>query len=207
MGAKMRKLLLSVVTLVLTATLIAGATFALFTDELTFKNHLQAGTLDITLERTSLSYSKLDADGFQCTETISAPADFSNTNQSSANIFEIDGTTRIVPTSFFNAEMRISNHSTVAFDYWIKLDFIEGDATFAEQMKITVTTSTGKNHDGIISTNASVGSSTDPIGTLKIGAEETFTVNVEFVDDEDNNLAKGKSVKFDLIVYAVQAVK
>ena len=123
MGSRMRRLVLSIVTLALTATLIAGATFALFTDEVTFKNHLQAGTLDITLERTSLSYSKLDAEGFQYTETITTPADFSNTNQSEANIFEISDSTRIVPTSFFNAEMRISNHSTVAFNYWIKLDF------------------------------------------------------------------------------------
>ncbi|MBR3804171.1 MAG: SipW-dependent-type signal peptide-containing protein [Clostridia bacterium] len=207
MGSRMRRLVLSIVTLALTATLIAGATFALFTDEVTFKNHLQAGTLDITLERTSLSYSKLDAEGFQYTETITTPADFSNTNQSEANIFEISDSTRIVPTSFFNAEMRISNHSTVAFNYWIKLDFIEGDATLAEQIKVTVTAAGGKSHSGIVSTDAEVGSSTNPVGTLKIGSQETFTVKVEFVDDKDNNLAKGKNVKFDLIVYAVQATK
>ena len=207
MGSRMRRLILSIVTLALTATLIAGATFALFTDEITFKNHLQAGTLDITLERTSLSYSKLDADGFLYTETITTPANFTNTSTTDANIFEIDSQTRIVPTSFFNAEMKISNYSTVAFDYWIKLDFIEGDQTLAKQMKITVTAAGGKSHSGIVSTSASVGSSTDPVGTLKIGGSQTFTVKVEFFDDEDNYLAQGKSVKFDLIVYAVQAVK
>jgi len=57
---KKRSVLLSVMTLVLCLALVAGGTYALFSDQVTLTNHLEAGTLDITLTRTKLVTKSLD---------------------------------------------------------------------------------------------------------------------------------------------------
>ena len=64
MTRRNRSVLLSVLVLVLCLALIAGGSYALFTDEITLDQHLQAGTLKATLIRTELVKTELDGNGF-----------------------------------------------------------------------------------------------------------------------------------------------
>ena len=51
MTKRKRSVLLSILTLVLCLSVVAAGTYALFTDDVTFEEHLNAGSLDITLIR------------------------------------------------------------------------------------------------------------------------------------------------------------
>ena len=193
-------------TLALCLALIASGTYALFSDEVRLTNHLQAGTLDITLTRNSLTTKSLDqTTGFLTEATKTDPVDFSNpTNK---NIFDITDDTLIVPGSYYSAEMQITNNSDVAFGYWLEIVF-DGtvDLTLAEQIKITVTTSDGAKS---ISTTLDkskglIGEEASPIEVLAKSGSTLFTISVEFSDLGNNNDAKNKTFEFDVIVHAVQ---
>ena len=59
-----RALIVSSAIILLCLTIITGMTVALFTDEEVVSNHLRAGDLDITLERTKLTSTYLTNRGF-----------------------------------------------------------------------------------------------------------------------------------------------
>lgn len=207
MTKKKRSVLLSVMTLALCLALIASGTYALFSDEVRLTNHLQAGKLDITLTRNSLTTKSVDTTTGFLTDPITTtePVDFSNPTK--RNIFDITDDTLIVPGSYYSAEMQISNHSDVAFGYWLEIVF-DGtvDLTLAEQINITVTTSDGAKS---ISTTLDkskglIGEETSPIEVLAKSGSALFTISVEFDDLGNNNDAKNKTFEFDVIVHAVQ---
>ena len=64
---KKRILLASCSIIAMCLCAIVGMTYALFTDSVSVKNHLQAGNLDIALVRTDLEYAILDNDGYLTT--------------------------------------------------------------------------------------------------------------------------------------------
>lgn len=207
---KKRSVLLSVLTLLLCVALIASGTYALFTDQVTLKNHLQAGTLDITLIRTNLKTLSLDnATGFLVNTENPEDVDFSKPTE--RNVFDIvEGETLLVPGCSYTAEMQISNNTDVAFGYWLEIVFDdEADLTLAEQLKITVVTAdANKSVTGMLNvTHGLIGEEASPIGILAKNADPaTFTITVEFanLDHSVNNNAKLSSFDFDLVVHAVQ---
>ena len=206
---KKRSVLLSVLTLVLCLSLVASGTYALFSDQVTLKNHLQAGTLDITLIRTNLKTLSLDdATGFLVNTENPEDVDFSAPTD--RNVFDITDETLVVPGCVYSAEMAISNNTDVAFGYWLEIVFEDDvDLTLAEQLKITVTTvDTAKSVSGMLNvTHGLIGSEASPIGILAKNADPAlFTVTVEFanLDHSVNNNAKLSSFDFDLVVHAVQ---
>ena len=227
---KRRSLILSVLMMVLSLALVASGTYALFSDQVKMTHHLQAGVLDITLVRTNLAKTALDMDtGYMKTSSVAddPEKDFSNPN--GENVFGIiKGKTLIVPCSTYTASMKITNNSDVAFGYWIeiKLD-VEGmtqqqidDLRLDEQIKVTVTRSSGTSEYAILSDGLDVGSEAAPIAKLAKAPTfddggnpshdlqyfDTFDVCVEFLnlDNAINNLAQGHQLNFDLIVHAVQ---
>lgn len=216
MTKKHRSMLLAVITLVLCLALVAGGTYALFTDEVTMTHHLQAGTLDITLVRTNLTKTELDpATGYLKTSSVDDPnggTDFSDPKNGD-NVFGIIASkTLIVPCSSYTASMKITNNSDVAFGYWIEIvctDKTDGEA-LAEQLKVTV--NTGSDKSDFVGMGLTVKGANDGyVDELAIGETGTFTVTVEFLDSAiaanniaDNNVAKGQELSFDLIVHAVQ---
>lgn len=216
MTTKKRSVLLSVMTLVLCLALVAGGTYALFSDQVTLENHLEAGTLDITLTRTNLVTTSLNAATGFLVETenskdidFSKPWDPNHPELENENVFDIASGTLIVPGCKFSAEMQITNNSDVAFGYWLEIVFDDTvDLTLAEQLKITVTTVDGnKSISKMLNTSAGlIGSETDPIGILAKTGSQLFTISVEFcdLDDSVNNNAMGKNFEFDVIVNAVQ---
>lgn len=207
-----RALIVSGAIVLLALTVLIGATFALFTDTQKVTNHLRAGDLEITLKRTELTKTTLNASGKLVT---SAPdknvLNFSNPTDE--NMFGLAEGEKIVPGTKYVAKMRIENHSDVAFGYWIEIVCTNknGGEDLAKQLKVTVqtdSTSSAFVGDGLIVK----GSDGGYVGELLVGSYEEFTVTVEFLDSfvadnniANNDLAQGEFLAFDLVVHAVQA--
>ena len=206
-----RALLVSASVILLCMTIIVGMTWALFTDTQKVTNHLQAGDLSITLKRTELTKTTLNAQGKLVT---SAPDTTTKnfSNPTDENVFGIVEGEKIVPGTKYVAKMQVENHSDVAFGYWIEIvctDKTNG-ADLAKQLKVTV--NTGADASASVNDGLTVGSSSNYVGELIIDATAEFTVTVEFLDSfvaenniDHNDLAQGESLSFDLVVHAVQA--
>ena len=212
-----RVLLISCSVILLCLSVIAGMTWALFSDTEDMNHHLKAGKLEITLLRKKLSGNALDPktgylvpleDLFDNPKYLSQEKVFTN---SSDNVFELTDTTKVVPGSSYVADMQIVNNSDVAFVYWVEILYNKDKSNdvFAEQVEVKVDTTIGKvggEKRAILNEGLYVGSETDPIGTLAKGESATFSVSVEFETrvHAENNKAQGLDVDFDLVVHAVQ---
>lgn len=211
MTTKKRSVLMSVLTIMLSLALFAGGTYALFTEEVTFTNHLQAGTMNVTLTRTHAETLTLDPKtGFMVRNELTDPETFTNANDK--NVFGLAADELIVPGCTYSATLNIQNDETksdVAFDYWVQVIY-KGDAALAlaNQLKISVKTDSNKTEETLLSTGLTLGNKSDPLGTLAKGDSESFTVTVEFVDDDKvNNLAQSQALNFDIVVHAVQSLR
>ena len=206
MTKRKRSVLMSFTTMMLCLALVVGGSYALFSDQVALTTHLKAGTLDITLERTKLVARSLDRTTGYLTDTKSDElVDFSRPN--TRNVFDIESTDKIVPCCHYTATMKITNKTDVAFAYWVQvINRTTGEITpaLAEQLKVTVTTKDGTVIEGTVIDGLQVGSATDPINVLAIGDYESFDVSLEFLDLENNNLAKNQSLNFDIVVHAIQ---
>ena len=221
MSKKQRSVLLSVMTLVLCLALVAGGSYALFTDEETLENHLVAGTMDVTLVRTDLVTETLDnSTGFLVEKSVERGdyadnVDYTNGKNRETNVFGLADGDLIVPKSKYTATMTISNNtpeykSDVAFAYWIKISIGDEDAAKALASQLRVTVKQGSTYNESLLLNAAtgdgcyIGGQDSPIGILARNCSQDFTVTVEFVSSDANNSAKSQSLDFDLTVYAVQ---
>lgn len=137
------------------------------------------------------------------------------------NVFGIDSTDiRIVPGSYFDADLKITNNGDTAFRYSISLKMLGNSNALAEQLRVTVTHPDGTTTVKMLSEIVS-GLEIDT-GKMKVGdREQSFNVRVEFVDDVDyngalpseateddrmdNDEAQTQTAVFDLIVTAIQA--
>ena len=209
--SRTRTLLVSCVVILLNVAMIVGVTWALFTDTQKVSNHLQAGDLSITLKRTELTKTTLNTNGYLVEQpTDTTVVNFSNPTD--ANVFGLGENEKIVPGSKFVAKMDIANNSDVAFGYWIEIVCTdkESGANLAKQLKVTV--NTGSDASAFVNDGLTVKGENGYVGELGIGATAAFTVTVEFLDSfvaenniENNDLAKGENLSFDLVVHAVQA--
>ena len=200
---------LSVLIVVLSVALIIGGTYALYTDQATVTNHLNAGELEVTLARTALTTKTIDNSTGLLKETVYPDEEVDFTESNKKNVFEIDDDTKIIPGSKFDASMKIKNGGTVAFAYWIEIKFSsEVSSALAEQIKVTITTADGNQTAAFLSSGLVIGSAGTPIGMLLTRESTVFDVCIEFLElgAEVNDAAQGKSVDFDLVVHAVQVV-
>ena len=217
-----RMLIVSCATILACMSVVAGMTWALFTDTQIVTNHLVAGDLVIKLSRTELTKTTLDTTtGYLKTEAVpNAALDF--TDPSDANVFGLSQDEKMVPGTKYVATMEVSadaEENDVAFEYWVRID-CKDDNALAEQLYVTVRSDVDGDGDldVVIEGNLvnDLGSLTNPeiIGTVSKGNPSTFVVEVEFENlgytyengilSSTNNDAKGQDVDFDLIVYAVQ---
>jgi hypothetical protein len=197
-----RKILaISCAIILLCTTIILGASYALFDETISVENHLQAGNLDATLTRTNLKYSVLDANGVLKAHEDGKDEDFTGTT--TKNIFGLTGDQKIVPESYFEAEMNLANNGTVAFDYEVEIKVLGQSNKFAEQLKVTITTEEGTKTLMLSEIDGKLVIST---GRLLLNDSTTFTVRVEFVNDVANDAAQNQTCSFDLVVSAVQSV-
>lgn len=197
---------MSLVTFMLCLALVAGGTYALFSDQVTLTTHLKAGTLDITLERTNLVARTLNSEtGFLGYVSNSEIVDFSKPTD--RNVFDIDYTDKIVPGCAYHATLKLTNNTDVAFMYWVEIiNRADKDLALADQLKVSVKVGEGEKTSEILSDGLNVGSQAKPIGILAKSEAESFVVSLEFLDLAVNNAAKNQSLDFDVIVHAVQVV-
>lgn len=223
MSKKKLSLIISIIALAVSLVMVVGVTFALFSDKVILKNHLQVGKFDAQLVRTNFTYTRLDENGRIVTETIDEKKDF--TEATTEGIFgEAIENLKIVPGTYFEASLELTNEGEVAFDYYVTLDLIAGydsemnesvSNALAEQMLVTVTYADGTTSTCYLS-DCKEGNSFDILNgiafdvtngknmTASSGAVDAFKIKVEFLDLDTNNLAKGQSVEFDITVRAVQ---
>ena len=198
---------MSVMTVMLCLTLIAGGTYALFSDQVTLTTHLMAGTLDITLERVQLDSKTIDdKTGYlKENETNYEIVDFST--PTIRNVFDIDSAHRIVPGCYYDATLELTNNTDVAFAYWVEIiNRGSSNIDLADQLSISVKMGEGEEAIEILSNGLSVGSASNPIGILTKTESTRFIVGLEFLDLPNNNDAMGQSLNFDVVVHAVQVV-
>lgn len=203
-----RVLLVSCSIILLCTCIISGMTYALFSDSLTVKNHLQAGELDVTLTRTSLKYSVLNEDGeLEVIELSGKENEIDFTETTDENVFGLNGTDkRVVPGSYFEAKMKFTNAGNVAFTYDVKIQLTSAANNLTSQMQVVVTHPDGTQTTKMLSEL----SSSLTVATGKMLAndtEQTFSVKLTFLDKAENNVAKGETAIFDLIVTANQATE
>lgn len=209
-GKKLRTLLMCTLSIMLCMATAVVGTYALFTDKVTLNNHLQAGTLEISLVRTKLTKTELTADGYLKTNTFTTPTNFSSTNTTNENVFGITDGTLVVPGSSYQADLKLTNGGSVAFTYLVELKIIEGGSTaLADQLIITAgkseATATPKKLSDVANGLIFDGELAAP--TPETNTAVNFFVKVEFVNDTEtdaNNKAKNGEVKFDIVVSAFQ---
>lgn len=214
MAKIVRRVFVSLAAIALCIALIVAGSYALYTDGVTIRNHLVAGSMQITLVRTNLISTQLDGNGYLAT-TESNPdddeklyVDFSD--ETEENVFGLNGS-KIVPCSSYTAEMLLKNDSDVAFSYWVEivLESKYKDTALAKQLKITVDVEDDE-QDAVSKTlneGASIGSESAPVGCVTIGKSQAFSITVTFEDLTSNNAAQSQEVQFDLIVHATQVTE
>ena len=188
-------------------------TFALFSDTDSVYNHLQAGTLSVTLKRTGLDKTFYVGGRDLKHEVNETVIDFTDKTTLDRNIFDILANEKIVPGCKYVATMQVENHSDAPFGYWIAIKCSDEtkDSSLAKQLWVTVESGDTKVED-FVGNSLTVGDEgRGCIGYVAIGGASSFTVTVEFLDSADsdtevdsNDLAQSESILFDLVVYAVQ---
>lgn len=212
MRRKSLTLTLSVVVIVVCLSLITMGTYALFSDTVSIEHHLQAGNLDVKLERTYLESKVLGTDGYLDTVTDSTVVDFTDTTNATANVFNLSGNELVAPGASYEATMKLTNEGTVAFGYWIEISLKDAQASdLAQQMKVVVTTydenGAKVEEDEYLANSLSVGSETSYVGQLAVNTSAEFKVKIVFENLSINNDAQDDEVSFDLIVHAVQVLE
>ena len=219
MTKRKRSLLLSAMTLMLCLALVAGGTYALFTDSETLRTHLVAGDLDITLKRVGLESKALGEGGFLYSSGVDdTVVDYTNGKNRHINVFGIDDKTLIVPCSSYIATMEITNdESDVAFGYWVEIYQTNdpdnpnkiSDAELLSQIEVKIEAANGKVITKRLSEGLNLGDEDHPIAIIPTGGMDNFKVTLTFVDDRVdsniiNNHAMNNNAYFDVIVHAVQ---
>ena len=203
-NSKVRTLLMSCVMMMLCAAMIVGGTFALWSDSAKVENHLTAGTLKVKLERISLTKTYLDNEtGYLVTTAPDTTiVNFTDTNTANANVFGLDDDEKVVPCSEYEATLKLSNNGDVAFSYDIIIKLTSESNALAEQLKIYI----DGEDKGTLDEYAVDGKAIIATQTMaKNDVAKEFTVKVEFINDNNvNNDAQAKEVKFDLLINAVQ---
>ena len=200
---KKRTLLLSALTALLGVSVAVGASYALFTDQVTVNNHLSAGSLDVGLYRVEYKENVLVADGTMAESTPDTTR--VDLTQNADKLFVIDDL--FVPTSWYETTVEVSNSGDVAFDYGVRILWKDDpandkDQIIAGQIQITISVGDTQKEQFYLCDCAKY----DVVlgSMLKGDAAEQFTVKAEFVNRDDNNAAMQAEIEFDLQVYATQ---
>ena len=201
--SKVRTLLVACVMIMLCAAMIVGGTYALWSDNVTVENHLTSGTLQVKLERISLTKTYLDDEtGYLVTAGPDTTiVDFTDTNTADDNVFGIEDE-KVVPCSEYEAKLRLTNNGDVAFTYDVIIKLNSASNALAEQLKVYI----DGEDKGTLDQYAVDGKAVISTQTMaKNDTAKEFTVKIQFINDNDiNNDAQNKEVKFDLLVNAVQ---
>lgn len=199
--------------------IIIGVSLSNQTNPFSAVHHLNSGTLDITMKRTSLEYRIPGDDGHMQVINVSDELDF--TESTANNVFGLDSDDiLIVPGSYFEAEMELTNDTQTAVAYSVMV-YLNGEPNeLAKQLRVIVTRFDGITEQRMLSefgTGMPI-----QLGEIAVGVDaQSFRVRVEFLNDvvynaglpegtpkEDrmnNNAAQSQTISFDLAVTATRA--
>lgn len=197
--------ILASLVILLASSIVVGATYSLWSSKTTIETHLTSGNLKLKLERTKLTKCKLaEGTGYLVTSNDDVIKDFTNTTQATDNIFDIESGELVVPGSYYEATLKLSNVGTVAFDYTVSLKVTDEDvAELAKQINVYF----DDVDKGYLYTDSNNGEFEIKQGSMsKEDTAVIFKVKVEFKDLDTNNEAMDQSVKFDLKVNATQKI-
>lgn len=214
-----KSMIMAIVTVLICVGIITAGTFALFTDSMLVENHLEAGTLDVTLKRTYLEKTALDATG-SLYEYPDDTREIDYTDKNTENVLGLSEGEIIVPGLNCRAKLKIAGgpKNNIAFKYIVKL-VVKGDESgamnylgeqllfYAEANGVTYEKTLNKvGADGYVIME----------GDLLLGElSEEFYIGLRFIDHdagenpdlikgETNNKAQGQKFYFDIVVEAVQ---
>lgn len=201
-------ILASVLLVVALLASLAVATYALFSDSTRVGNRLEAGTLDIALYRTSLTYTDYTAEGGETTDD--EELDLSDADN------QVFKTENFFPGMKQTATLELRNNGTLPFTYNITFTISEGEGeegtaaadedqpTLADYILVTVTR--GETQCGSKTLAELAAGEAIEIGSMSGTADEkqSFDVTIEFVDEEADNSMQGASIDFDILVTATQ---
>lgn len=210
-----KTLVVAAIAIILCLLLMVTGTYALFSDDATVSNHLQAGTLEVSMTRTKLVKNALDEKGYLSETTDEEPLTIlPTTDDASVNLFGMDENDVIVPGCFYEATVEITNGGSVAFNYYIEIVGSEDfDEAWANQLAISLclldeegNEIEGKEAVGYVGAeDITIGGSDNPVGVMEANATaQSFKIRLEFVDSNMNNDVQGKALTFDFVVHAVQ---
>lgn len=217
--SKLRTLLVTCMTMMLCAAMIVGGTYALWTDAVTVKNHLKAGTLKVELYRTSLTKTMLNADGYLEPYVVQRETDDKVAlfgSDGVTNVFGIQDGETIVPGASYEATMQIENNGAIAFSYEIVIELQQPteseDSALASQMRVYVKFGNADYEDkGLLSqyvVGSGNGNAVITEQTMTTRGSQSFGVKIVFEDvgndADNNNAAQNAEVSFDLSVNAAQ---
>ena len=176
-----RALLTSVVAIFMCIAMLAGTTFAWFTDSAsTAVNKIQAGTLDVVLEMKDASGNWVSAEG----KTLQFKVNGQIPAEETQILWE-PGCTYELP------ELRVVNNGNLALKYKIAITGINGDAKLNEAIEWTIT-------------NTSATTALDADHPLAAGASDTLTIKGHMKEDAGNEY-QGLSIDgISITVYATQ---
>ncbi len=216
---KNRLLLILCLVLVLCLGIIIGIWLSLPASSLSVGNHLRSGRLDVTLKRTDLEYKVPDENGRMHIVTVGDELDL--TESTECNVFGLDTEDiLIVPGSYFDAELELSNNADTAIAYSVTVRLLGRSNELAEQLRVTVTRFDGTTEEHMLS-ELTHGMSVQA-GEMTVGVEtQNFRIRVEFLNDAvyndelpngtpqadrmNNNAAQSQTVAFDLVVTTTRA--
>lgn len=216
---KNRLLLILCLVLVLCLGIIIGIWLSLPASSLSVGNHLRSGRLDVTLKRTDLEYKVPDENGRMHIVTVGDELDL--TESTECNVFGLDTEDiLIVPGSYFDAELELSNNADTAIAYSVTVRLLGRSNELAEQLRVTVTRFDGTTEEHMLS-ELTHGMSVQA-GEMTVGVEtQSFRIRVEFLNDAvyndelpngtpqadrmNNNAAQSQTVAFDLVVTTTRA--
>lgn len=192
---KIKALLTSAVTIALCLTVIAGSTFALFTETKTVKMTITAGALDITAyadDESVMVRSAGDA-GFVAGTNFDNGGKVQISNITPENPYNV-AVSGMTPGDAFQFDIKTTNSSEFAIDYTIDWKSILDPKTLKEDQKDLL--------DALVITIVP-----EDGYTAAAGQTGKFTVTVEFKDTADNDLYQGAISQIAFTVTAVQHVE
>jgi len=183
-----RALLLSALSLLMCVSMLIGSTYAWFTDEVkSAGNTIQAGTLDIVLEKYTSTGGWEDAEN----KTIAFRTN-ENSNVSAEDILWEPGCT------YWMENIRVRNNGTLALKYEIALSDITGDPALLRAIEFTYTAYDG--NGGSVS-----GALNEIKGELLPGQTSGSIIIEAHMKEDAGNECQGKKLEnISVVVFAQQ---
>ena len=190
---KRNSLILSILTIVLCATLIAGSSFALFTSESKVNVAVTAGTVKVTATAGDISY----------TSVLGAKLEESKAVKN-GNVISID---KMVPGDVINFDITIHNESDVTINYRTIFNKISGNNALFNALKISITNAAAEDvpaTQALSENGAEAPAIATPYGTMLPGDSDiVLNVTIE-LPVETGNALQGTACKLAYTVEAVQ---